>query len=112
MFLIYYNILIVNKGVNFMKKAMLFCILLYQKHISILKSPCCRFYPSCSNYAFIAISRFGFLKGFVLFLIRFLKCNPFFKGGIDYPPLKFRMFCKNNMEDKKWQVYLNCLANH
>lgn len=45
----------------------------------------CRFYPTCSNYTIMAITKYGVLKGILMGLKRILKCNPCSKGGIDYP---------------------------
>lgn len=50
----------------------------------------CKFTPTCSNYAIIAYKRFGFFKGTYLTIKRILKCNPFFKGGIDLVPERKR----------------------
>ena len=58
----------------------------YRKYISSLKSPCCRFSPTCSEYALEAISKYGALKGGFLSIKRVLKCHPFNKGG--YDPVK------------------------
>lgn len=69
-----------------MKKILIFLINFYQKSISPLKKPCCRFTPCCSDYAKEAVERFGALKGGRLALCRFLRCNPFFKGGYDPVP--------------------------
>lgn len=66
-------------------------ICFYQKAISPLFPPTCRFYPTCSQYAFEAISVHGALKGSYLAIRRILKCHPFHKGGIDpVPPKKER----------------------
>jgi len=46
----------------------------------------CKFYPSCSNYAYQAIEKYGVLKGTYLSIKRIIRCNPFSKGG--YDPLK------------------------
>ena len=43
----------------------------------------CKYYPTCSNYAIEAITKYGSLKGTFLAIKRILKCNPFSKGGID-----------------------------
>ena len=43
----------------------------------------CRFYPTCSNYAVQAISKFGILKGSKMAIVRILKCNPWGGSGID-----------------------------
>ena len=60
----------------------------YQKGISPLKKPCCKYIPTCSNYALEAVSRFGVLKGGFLALWRILRCNPFSRGGYDPVPEK------------------------
>ncbi len=72
-----------------MKKIALFCIKSYKKYISPLLPDACRFYPTCSEYTYTAIERFGFLKGSFLGAKRILKCQPFCKGGIDEVPEKF-----------------------
>ncbi len=69
-----------------MKRVMLGIIAFYQKKLSPLKKPCCRFYPSCSEYARQAIIKYGAGKGSFLAAKRILKCHPFHKGG--YDPLK------------------------
>lgn len=68
-----------------MKKLLIKIIRLYQRYISPLKKPCCRFYPSCSTYAVIAIEKYGVLRGGIKAVLRILRCNPLFKGGIDFP---------------------------
>lgn len=60
----------------------------YQKLISPLTGNNCRFYPSCSQYSITAFKRFNIFKAFWLSITRILRCNPFFKGGIDYVPKK------------------------
>lgn len=57
----------------------------YRKYISPLKKPCCRFYPTCSQYAILAIKKYGALRGTLKAAWRILRCNPFGKGGVDYP---------------------------
>jgi hypothetical protein len=58
-------------------------IRLYQRLISPLTGQRCRYYPSCSEYAAQAISRFGILRGLVLAGWRLLRCNPWSHGGFD-----------------------------
>lgn len=69
-----------------MKKLFLFLIRFYRRHISPLKQPCCRFIPTCSQYALEAIEKYGALKGSWLALRRLLRCHPFHKGGYDPVP--------------------------
>jgi putative membrane protein insertion efficiency factor len=61
-------------------------IVFYQKFISPLKLPSCRYYPTCSSYALQAIDKYGALKGLFLSIKRLLRCNPMFKGGYDPLP--------------------------
>lgn len=58
-------------------------IKVYQKIISPLFPPSCRFYPTCSEYAVQSITKYGLLKGGIKAVWRILRCNPFNKGGID-----------------------------
>ena len=59
-------------------------ILLYQKTLSkALPANTCRYYPSCSNYAYQAIYRYGVIRGGLMGTWRVLRCNPFSKGGFD-----------------------------
>jgi len=58
----------------------------YQRFISPLTPPTCKFYPSCSQYAVIAVSRHGALRGTRLAVWRLLRCNPWNLGGIDDVP--------------------------
>ncbi|MGN1318960.1 MAG: membrane protein insertion efficiency factor YidD [Lachnospirales bacterium] len=67
-------------------KLVLKLIKFYRKFISPLKPQCCRFYPTCSQYAYEAFSKYGFFKGMYLSVKRILKCHPFHKGGYDPLP--------------------------
>ncbi len=69
-----------------MKYIIVFFITLYQKLISPLFPPTCRFYPTCSNYAKEALIKHGFFKGSYLSVKRVLKCHPFHPGGYDPVP--------------------------
>ncbi|MCO7175269.1 membrane protein insertion efficiency factor YidD [Sporolactobacillus kofuensis] len=71
-----------------MKYLLIFIIRLYQKFISPYTPPTCRFYPTCSQYAVEAFTRFGVIKGGWLTVKRLLKCQPFHPGGIDPVPEK------------------------
>ncbi len=66
-----------------MKKALILLIRFYQKRISPLKRSCCRFYPTCSQYAIEAIEKKGVIRGGLMSVWRILRCNPFCKGGFD-----------------------------
>lgn len=71
-----------------MKKALLTLIRFYQRHISPMFPPCCRFIPTCSQYALEAIEKYGAAKGGWLALKRILKCQPFHKQeSIEYDPV-------------------------
>jgi putative membrane protein insertion efficiency factor len=61
-------------------------IRLYQKIHPAFFSGCCRFYPTCSNYAIEAIETHGLLKGMALGTWRILRCQPLCKGGFDPVP--------------------------
>ncbi|MDY2628878.1 MAG: membrane protein insertion efficiency factor YidD [Lachnospiraceae bacterium] len=69
-----------------MKKCLIALIRLYRSYISPMKAPCCRYVPTCSQYAIIAIERYGVIKGGALAVWRILRCNPFAKGGYDPVP--------------------------
>lgn len=62
----------------------------YKKHISPHLGNNCRFIPTCSEYAMVAIDRHGLLKGGLLSAWRILRCNPFGKYGYDPVPDKGR----------------------
>ena len=69
-----------------MKKLFMILIRFYQRYISPCKPPCCRFIPTCSQYAYEAITKYGAIKGCALALWRLLRCNPFNHGDI-YDPV-------------------------
>ena len=58
----------------------------YQRRISPLFPPSCRYIPTCSEYALQAVEKYGPLRGGFLALRRLLRCNPFHKGGYDPVP--------------------------
>ncbi|HIZ76608.1 MAG TPA: membrane protein insertion efficiency factor YidD [Firmicutes bacterium] len=69
-----------------MRKIFIFLIRFYQKFISPMHPPCCKYYPTCSQYAVEALQKHGILKGGAMAIWRILRCNPFSKGG--YDPVK------------------------
>lgn len=67
-----------------MKKIIILMIKFYRKYISPMKrGGCCRFTPTCSQYALEAVEKYGALKGSYLAIRRILRCNPFCEGGFD-----------------------------
>ena len=62
----------------------------YQSVISPMTGPTCKYYPSCSQYALVAIRRHGVLRGVRLAVWRLLRCNPWSKGGVDDVPEALR----------------------
>ena len=69
-----------------MKRLMLAMIRFYRRRISPNTPPSCRFTPTCSQYAYEAISKYGAFKGGWLALRRILRCHPFYKGDY-YDPV-------------------------
>ena len=59
---------------------------MYQKFISPLLRPSCRFHPTCSEYSMQAITKYGATKGMFLSLKRILRCNPWGGSGLDPIP--------------------------
>ncbi|BBI01032.1 putative membrane protein insertion efficiency factor [Buchnera aphidicola (Nipponaphis monzeni)] len=66
-------------------KTLILCIKIYQKYISILIQPHCRYYPSCSQYAIQMLNNVNLFKSIWLIFKRILKCQPLYTGGIDNP---------------------------
>jgi hypothetical protein len=67
-------------------RAMIAAIRFYQKGISPLKPPVCRFMPTCSQYGAEAIERYGAARGGWLLVKRLARCQPFSRGGWDPVP--------------------------
>lgn len=86
-----------------MQKILISTVRGYQRFISPLFPPSCRYYPTCSTYTIQALQTHGGFKGSLMGTARILRCHPFVKGGIDYVPLKFSL--KRNTSDKKQPNY-------
>jgi len=71
---------------NEMKTIALSLIRIYQLTLSRVLPPACRFYPSCSNYGYEAIARYGIWRGGWLALKRLARCHPLNPGGCDPVP--------------------------
>lgn len=68
------------------RRALLWLIRFYRGAISPYHRPCCRYIPTCSQYALEAVEKYGALKGGFMALKRILRCHPFHKGGYDPVP--------------------------
>jgi len=64
-----------------MKKLILKLLFWYKKYLS--QGYNCRFVPTCSEYAYQAVEKYGVIKGLWMGLKRVLRCHPFSKGGVD-----------------------------
>lgn len=69
-----------------MKKLLIALIRFYQLAISPVLRPACRFYPTCSEYARVAVDQYGAFRGSILALRRLIRCHPFGAGGYDPVP--------------------------
>lgn len=69
-----------------MRWLLLKLIRFYQRFLSPLTPPSCIYEPTCSNYAYQAIGKYGVLKGGLLAVRRILRCHPWGRGGYDPVP--------------------------
>ena len=74
-----------------MRKIVTAPIKFYQKWISPMVGPRCKYYPSCSAYAVTAIETYG-IKGVAMSAWRLVRCNPWSHGGVDYVVPKEKVF--------------------
>ena len=77
---------------RYIRKVIIFLFSTYRYFISPFLGigNCCRFHPSCSEYALTAIQEFSVYKGLVLVMWRLLRCHPFCVGGYDPVPLNLK----------------------
>ena len=66
-----------------MKRLLMGVIVFYRNFLSPLKPPTCRFMPTCSEYAYLAIEKYGVVRGTWLAVKRLAICHPFHPGGYD-----------------------------
>ena len=71
---------------NLPMKGMLVMLRFYKREISPMLPPCCRYTPTCSEYAMQAVEKYGAMKGGWLAAKRILRCHPFHEGGYDPVP--------------------------
>lgn len=87
--------------VNEVTRFLLLLLGVYKRVLSPLLGARCRFYPSCSDYARIALVRFGPLRGSVLAAWRILRCQPLCHGGEDPVPEHFHFTrCRRHADDR------------
>ncbi|MBS6429268.1 membrane protein insertion efficiency factor YidD [Enterococcus raffinosus] len=86
-----------------MGRGLVFLVRGYQRFISPLTQPSCRYYPSCSSYMIKAIQVHGAFKGSLMGISRILRCHPFAKPGLDYVPVKFSL--RKNLKDREEPSY-------
>lgn len=72
-----------KQAMRMIKRFMLALIRFYRRYMH--HAPCCRFVPSCSQYAYEAIEKYGPLRGGWLAVRRILRCHPFYKGDLNDP---------------------------
>lgn len=79
-----------------MKRIVIKIFRLYQRYISPMFPPSCRFEPTCSNYGIEAVQEHGALKGSYMAVKRISKCHPFHPGGYDPVPLNPKNYSDSN----------------
>ncbi len=75
-----------SRRASFAARPAILLIRLYQRGLSRILPPLCRFEPGCSRYAVGALETHGLLRGGALACWRVLRCNPFSRGGYDPVP--------------------------
>ncbi|MDP3804585.1 MAG: membrane protein insertion efficiency factor YidD [Candidatus Omnitrophota bacterium] len=66
-----------------MRPLVVWALKFYRKYLSALNIRCCKFYPSCSEYAIGSVEKHGVLFGGIKSAWRLIRCNPFSRGGYD-----------------------------
>lgn len=95
-----------------MKRVLIALIRFYQKNISSRTAPCCRFTPTCSQYAITAIERFGAIRGSFMAMWRILRCAPWSAGGYDpVPEKKEKEKCCRKHRENEIESNIKCADN-
>ncbi len=68
------------------KRLVLGLLAFYKRFISPMLPPSCRFVPTCSEYAYEAVEKYGVIRGGWMGVRRILRCHPFYPGGYDPVP--------------------------
>lgn len=76
---------------KFLRNLVILPVKFYQKAISPLFPPSCRYYPTCSTYMIQAVEKHGVILGLLMGSARILRCNPFVRGGHDPVPDHFSL---------------------
>ena len=93
----------INKLLDLLMLPFILIIKIWQKFIAPGLAPRCKYYPSCSQYAYESIKSFH-IFGLALGVWRVIRCNPLSHGGVDYPPktLKIGLFYYQIKRQKAW----------
>ena len=108
---------LIRKSTTIKFNLFLFLIKFYQKYLSILFGyGCCRYYPTCSEYAFMSFKHNNIFVATFKTIIRVLKCNPIFDSGFDYPVVYFKSksilnICKRHKKITFFLVPINNRKN-
>lgn len=93
-----------------MKNILILCVRGYQKLISPLLPPSCRYYPTCSAYMVTALQKHGPILGLAMGIARILRCNPLVKGGVDPVPDYFTL--RRNPHPERYEDEIIAAAFH
>ncbi|WP_404811463.1 membrane protein insertion efficiency factor YidD [Companilactobacillus hulinensis] len=86
------------------KKLIIGLVHIYQKFISPVLPPSCRYYPTCSTYFIDAVKKHGAILGSIMGIARILRCNPFVRGGVDPVPDNFTIFRNPHPENYEDEI--------
>lgn len=78
----------------------------YQRWLSPLFPPSCRYSPTCSRYTLIALEKHGAVKGTLMGVARIIRCNPFVRGGYDPVPDHFSLR-RNKQAEAEYRRQMN-----